>query len=95
MVVWIICCCCHTSDTEYWRQKVLEVAADPEFEDYTFAIADEQEFGKFLIDLGLDDSGNEINVGLFTPDKRRYAMDTDDEFSVEGLRDFLHEFKEG
>lgn len=82
-------------DTQFWRHKILEVASDPEYKDYTFAIADEDEFGKFLVDLGLDDSGNEINVGLYDTKKRRYAMDTDDEFSVEGLREFLQDFKDG
>ncbi|XP_071811453.1 protein disulfide-isomerase A4-like isoform X3 [Apostichopus japonicus] len=85
----------HKDDTQFWRHRILEVASDPEYKDYTFAIADEDEFGKFLVDLGLDDSGNEINVGLYDTKKRRYAMDTDDEFSVEGLREFLQDFKDG
>ncbi|PIK56699.1 hypothetical protein BSL78_06421 [Apostichopus japonicus] len=84
----------YRKDTQFWRHRILEVASDPEYKDYTFAIADEDEFGKFLVDLGLDDSGNEINVGLYDT-KKRYAMDTDDEFSVEGLREFLQDFKDG
>lgn len=85
----------YRKDTEYWRQKVLEVAKEPEFKDFTFAIADEDEFAKFLQELGLGESGNEINVGLYDTEKKRYAMDPDEEFSVESLTEFLHDFKAG
>ena len=79
--------------TQYWRQKVLEVAN--EHRDVTFAIAKEQEFEQQLKDLGLEDSGEEINVGCFDDKDRKYRMEPDEEFSEDSLREFVENFKEG
>ena len=81
------------SATQFWRQKILNVAKD--FKDVTFAIADEEEYEEQLKEFGLDDSGEEINVGCFDDKKRKYKMEPDDEFSEDSLREFLEEFKAG
>ena len=66
--------------TQFWRQKVLEVANDNR--DITFAIASEQNFPEELKELALDDSGEEINVGCFDDNGKRFRMDPEEEFSV-------------
>ena len=81
------------SATQFWRQKVLEVAND--HRDITFAIASEQDFEDQLKDFGLDDSGEEINVGCFDDKNRKYPMEPDEEFSEDSLREFVENFKEG
>lgn len=79
--------------TQFWRQKVLEVAKD--HRDVTFAIANEQNFPEELKALALDDSGEEINVGCFDESEKRYRMDPEEEFSEDSLREFVENFKEG
>ena len=81
------------SATQFWRQKVLEVAKD--HRDVTFAIANEQNFPEELKALALDDSGEEINVGCFDESEKRYRMDPEEEFSEDSLREFVENFKEG
>lgn len=82
-----------SSATQFWRQKVLEVAND--HRDITFAIANEQDFEDQLKDLGLDDSGEEINVGCFDDENGKYRMEPDEEFNEDSLREFVENFKEG
>lgn len=79
--------------TQFWRQKVLEVAND--HRDITFAIASESDFEKELKDFGLDDSGEEINVGCFDDKNRKYRMEPDEEFDEDSLREFVENFKNG
>lgn len=77
--------------TQYWRKKVIEVAN--EYREFTFAIADEEEYENRLKDFGLDDSGEDVNVALLDEKERRYRME--DEFSEDSLRDFLEAYKNG
>jgi hypothetical protein len=77
--------------TQYWRNKVVEVAHD--YRDFTFAIADEEEYSNRLKDFGLDDSGEDVNVALLDEKDRKYKMD--DEFSEDSLREFLDAYKNG
>ena len=46
-------------------------------------------------ELGLDDSGEEINIGLFDSNGRKYRMDPEDEFDEDVLRDFLKAWRKG
>ena len=61
--------------TQYWRNKVLEVAARYRDQKYKFAIADEEEFSKEMSEVGLGDSGLEHNVLVFGFDGKKYPMD--------------------
>jgi protein disulfide-isomerase A4 len=79
------------SGTQYWRNKVVEVAND--YPGFTFAIADEEEYSNRLKDFGLDDSGEDVNVALLDEKERKYKLD--DEFSEDSLRDFLDAYKNG
>ncbi|XP_072508516.1 protein disulfide-isomerase A4 isoform X1 [Notamacropus eugenii] len=78
--------------TQYWRNKVLEVAKD--FPEYTFAIADEDDYSSEVKDLGLSDSGEEINVAILAEGGKKYAMEPED-FDSDTLRDFVLAFKKG
>ncbi|CAG5895846.1 unnamed protein product [Menidia menidia] len=78
--------------TQFWRSKVLEVAKD--FPEYTFAIADEEDYAEELKSLGLSDSGEEVNVGIMGDGGKKFAMDPE-EFDSEVLRDFVIAFKKG
>uniref|UniRef100_A0A8C5MJG1 Protein disulfide-isomerase n=1 Tax=Leptobrachium leishanense TaxID=445787 RepID=A0A8C5MJG1_9ANUR len=78
--------------TQYWRNKVLEVAK--EFPEYTFAIANEDDYTSELKDLGLSDSGEEINVAILDASGNKYAKEPE-EFDSHSLRDFVVAFKKG
>lgn len=78
--------------TQFWRSKVLEVAKD--FPEYTFAIADEEDYADELKSLGLSDSGEEVNAGIMAEGGKKFAMEPDD-FDSEVLRDFVMAFKKG
>ncbi|CAH1237887.1 PDIA4 [Branchiostoma lanceolatum] len=78
--------------TQFWRQKVLEVAKD--HKNMTFVITNEvQQRGK-LRELELDNSGEEVNVGIYDKSGKKYRMEPD-EFSEDVLRDFVEAFKSG
>lgn len=78
--------------TQFWRSKVLEVAKD--FPEYTFTIADEQDYADELKSLGLSESGEEVNVGILGEGGRRYALEPE-EFDSDVLRDFVQAYKKG
>ncbi|CAL8400616.1 unnamed protein product [Gadus morhua 'NCC'] len=78
--------------TQFWRSKVLEVAKD--FPEYTFAIADEEDYAEELKGLELSDSGEEVNVGILGENGKKFAMEPE-EFDAEVLRDFVMAFKKG
>ncbi|KAF5893966.1 protein disulfide-isomerase A4-like, partial [Clarias magur] len=76
--------------TQYWRSKVLEVAKD--FPEYTFAIADEEDYADELKSFGLSESGEEVNVGILGESGKKYAMEPE-EFDSDVLREFVLAFK--
>jgi len=82
----------YRSNTQFWRNKVLNVAK--EFPDIQFAVANEENFEGRLKELGLVESGEDVNVGLYDDSGRRYAM-VDEEFSEDSLTEFLEEFRKG
>lgn len=71
---------------------MLEVAKD--FPEYTFAIADEEDFATELKSLGLSESGEEVNVGILADGGKKFAMEPE-EFDSEVLSDFVVAFKKG
>lgn len=80
------------SATQFWRSKVLDVARD--FPEYTFAIADEEDYAEELKSLGLSESGEEVNVGILADGGKKFAMEPE-EFDSEVLREFVVAFKKG
>lgn len=71
---------------------MLDVAK--EFPEYTFAIADEEDYAEDLKSLGLSESGEEVNVGILADGGKKYAMEPE-EFDSDVLRDFVKAFKKG
>ncbi|KAK5974668.1 Thioredoxin domain-containing protein [Trichostrongylus colubriformis] len=83
--------------SEYWRQKVLNVAQKYQKEKYRFAVADEEEFQDELQSVGLADSGLEHNVIAFGYDGKKYPMDPnefDGDFD-ENLEGFMKKLSTG
>lgn len=80
------------SMTQFWREKVLRVAK--EYPDILFAVADEESFEVKLKEFGLTDSGEDVNVGLYDEQNRRFAL-VDEEFSEDSLTEFIEEWKAG
>uniref|UniRef100_A0A8C4RIS1 Protein disulfide-isomerase A4 n=1 Tax=Erpetoichthys calabaricus TaxID=27687 RepID=A0A8C4RIS1_ERPCA len=78
--------------TQFWRNKVLEVAK--EFPEYTFAIADEEDYAEELKGLGLSESGEEVNVAILGDGGKKYVMEPSD-FDSDALTEFVTAFKKG
>ncbi|XP_007956713.1 protein disulfide-isomerase A4 [Orycteropus afer afer] len=78
--------------TQFWRSKVLEVARD--FPEYTFAIADEEDYTSEMKDLGLGESGEDVNAAVLDEGGRRFAMEPT-EFDADALHEFVMAFKKG
>ena len=79
--------------TQFWRGKVLEVAQD--HPDITFAIGKEEDFVNELKQLGLEESAEEINVALFDEKGLKYKMDSDEDFGVGALEEFIEAYQNG
>lgn len=80
--------------TQYWRTKILKVAKNYKNK-YTFAIADEEKMGPLLKEFGLEESGEDVNVGCFDKDGLKYRMEDDDEFNSESFTDFIERLNKG
>ncbi|XP_059674736.1 protein disulfide-isomerase A4 isoform X3 [Gavia stellata] len=78
--------------TQYWRGKVLEVAKD--FPEYVFAVSDEEDYSSEIKDLGLLESGEDVNVAILDEGGKKYAMEPE-EFDSDVLRQFVLAFKKG
>lgn len=71
---------------------MLEVAKD--FPEYTFAVADEEDYADELKSLGLSESGEEVNVAILGEGGKKYAMEPE-EFDSDVLQEFVLAFKKG
>ncbi|XP_054991300.1 protein disulfide-isomerase A4 [Sorex araneus] len=78
--------------TQFWRSKVLAVAKD--FPEYAFAVADEEDFASEVKDLGLSESGEDVNAAILVEGGRRFAMEPTD-FDEDALREFVTAFQKG
>lgn len=84
----------HRERTQYWRSKILKVANEYKGK-YTFAIADEEKMGSLLKEFGLEESGEDINVGCFNKNGVKYRMEDDDEFTSESFEEFVGQLIKG
>lgn len=84
----------HRERTQYWRNKILQVAKNYKTK-YTFAIADEEKMSTILKEFGLEESGEDINVGCFDSNGLKYRMDDDDEFTSESFEEFIQKLDKG
>ncbi|CAF1472703.1 unnamed protein product, partial [Didymodactylos carnosus] len=83
----------HREQTQYWRQKILNVAKDYK-NTITFAISDEEKMKAMLKEFGLEDSSEDVNVGCHK-DGMKYRMDDDDEFTSDSFREFIEKLDKG
>lgn len=65
-----------------------------DFPEYTFAVADEDDFATEVKDLGLSESGEDVNAAILDESGRKFAMEPD-EFDSDTLREFVTAFKKG
>lgn len=65
-----------------------------DFPEYTFAIADEEDYATEVKDLGLSESGEDVNVAILDESGRKFAMEPE-EFDPDVLREFITAFKKG
>lgn len=65
-----------------------------DFPEYTFAIADEEDYAEELKSLGLSESGEEVNVAILADGGRKFAMEPE-ELDSDVLQDFVRAFKKG
>lgn len=65
-----------------------------DFPEYTFAVADEDDFATEVKDLGLSESGEDVNAAILDEGGRKFAMEPDD-FDSDTLREFVRAFKKG
>lgn len=84
----------YVKDTQFIRNKVLAVAKDFVGSNLKFAISNEEEFEAEIKALGLEDSGEDVSVGIYT-DKQKFRMLTDGEFESEDLSNFINQLREG
>ncbi|KAG1704000.1 Protein disulfide-isomerase A4 [Nymphon striatum] len=69
------------------RNQILNVAKD--FKDITFALSNEDEFKDEIEALGLFDSSEDVNAGLFYSNTKRFVLNPSEEFDADVLRSFL------
>ena len=79
--------------TQLWRNKIAAIAN--EYRDIKFAIADEDDQRHALAEFELDDSGEELNIGCYGSDKKKYRMDPMEEYDADDFKEWLDKFKEG
>lgn len=70
----------------------MEVAKD--FPEYTFAISDEEDYSSEIKDLGLIESGEDVNAAILDEGGKKYAMEPE-EFDSDVLKQFVRAFKKG
>lgn len=69
---------------------IADVAKDYRSTELEFAIAKENEFSQDLKSLGLAEWGEDVAVGLFAPNSKKYRMT--EELDRDSLREFIDDF---
>jgi protein disulfide-isomerase A4 len=81
----------HRERTQYWRNKIVQVAKNYQNK-CTFAVADEEKMSSLSKEFGLEESGEDINVGCYDLKGLKYRMEDDDEFTSESFEEFVDRF---
>ncbi|XP_054722821.1 protein disulfide-isomerase A4-like [Uloborus diversus] len=84
----------HRVQTQLIQKEVAKVAKDYTGE-ITFAVSNEEEFEDELVQLNLDDSGEDVNVGYFESRKIKYRMEPEEDFSADVLKNFVQDVLNG
>ena len=66
-----------------------------DFKNISFAIANEEDYKNVIQEFGLEDSPEEINIGCFGLDGKKYPMEPMEEFDSEEIVEFLTKLKKG
>ena len=83
-----------TKDTQYIRNKIVQVSKAFIGSNLKFAISNEEEFAEEIKALGFEDSGADVNVGCFS-EKQKFRMKVTDEFESEDLAEFIEGLRLG
>lgn len=78
--------------TQLWRNRIAEIAKD--YKGIRFAVANDESNEDLLKNLGLEESNEEINIGIIA-DGKRYPMEPMEEFDSDQIREFLDLYKRG
>lgn len=65
-----------------------------DYPEYVFAVSDEEDYSSEIKDLGLLESGEDVNVAILDEGGKKYAMEPE-EFDSDVLRQFVLAFKKG
>lgn len=65
-----------------------------DFPEYVFAVSDEEDYSSEIKDLGLLESGEDVNAAILDEGGKKYAMEPE-EFDSDVLRQFVVAFKKG
>merc|ERR1739844_74521 len=84
----------YTKDTQYIRNKVVQVSKNFLGSNLKFAISSEDEYADEIQKLGFEDSGADVNVGCYT-EKQKFRMKVTDEFETEDLGEFIEDLRTG
>lgn len=84
----------YTQDTQYIRNKVVQVAKNFVGSNLKFAISNEEEYETEIKSLGFEDSGADVNIGCFS-EKQKFRMKVTDEFEAEDLAEFIDDLRVG
>ncbi|ESP01166.1 hypothetical protein LOTGIDRAFT_139785 [Lottia gigantea] len=83
----------HREATQLWRNKIASIAKD--YKSVTFAVADEESHDHLLKEFNLEDSPEDINIGIIGKDNKRYRMEPMEDFESDEVREFLDSFIAG
>jgi len=81
-------------DTQFIRNKIVDIAKHFTDSNLKFAISNEDEFEDELKSLGLEDSGADVNVACYT-DKQKFRMEPVDDFESSDLAKFIEDLRTG
>jgi protein disulfide-isomerase A4 len=79
---------------QFVRNKIVEIAKHFKDSNLRFAISSEDEFEDEIKQLGLEDSGSDVNVGCYT-EKQKFRMEPTDDFESTDLAMFLEGLRTG
>ena len=78
-----------------WRNKIADIAKDKKYKELTFAIADDEKMAEEFKGFGFDESGEEMNIGIYDEKSRKFPMEPMEEFDSDDVREFLDKFLKG
>jgi protein disulfide-isomerase A4 len=83
-----------SKDTQYIRNKIVNVAENFLGSNLKFAISNDAEYEAEIKTLGFQESGADVNVACYTKNQK-FRMKISDEFESKDLAEFIEEFRTG